>query len=222
MKRYEDTKHILLPAFPRSCKKFLCWGASRWQPPTKATQVAGLRWTLPTDVPDYLLSKIIMEWCFKNIHFITDWNGIIWSTGILVRKKDFEAWYWKLSLFQMYLNIPFVTLISWSKIILSYKWNFRSDFERFMLLLVHWTDYVDLRRFADAAVVGVKQGNVYVDICRECTVLVHNPSTCEVISFKDEIEEKKSKLVKLQNVMSKSKIELSIIFLNVQYLCITQ
>ena len=31
-----------------------------------------------------------------------------------------------------------------------------------------------------------------VDICRECTVHVHNPSTCEVISFKDEIEEKKS------------------------------
>ena len=31
-----------------------------------------------------------------------------------------------------------------------------------------------------------------VDICRECTVHVHNPSTCEVISLKDEIEEKKS------------------------------
>ena len=31
-----------------------------------------------------------------------------------------------------------------------------------------------------------------VDICKECTVLVHNPTTCEVISFKDEIEKKKS------------------------------
>ncbi|CAL4082303.1 unnamed protein product [Meganyctiphanes norvegica] len=39
-----------------------------------------------------------------------------------------------------------------------------------------------------------------IQICRECTVIEHSPSTCDVISFKAQIEQRRSDLLKELNV----------------------